>query len=266
MAGYPRQFEGRVAVVVGASSGINFGIAQHLCALGTRLAIVSRSDERISAAAGQLRHLGGAVQGYAGDVRHPEAMQRIMAQVAEEWGAIDMLVSGAAGNFFVDAKDLSPNGFKTVVDIDLIGSFNVLSAAFPYLRKPGSSIVNISAPQAQRPMRQQAHACVAKAGVDMLTRCLALEWGEMGIRVNAVSPGPVADTEGFARLAADPAAQEQVMSALALPRLGTKQDIARAVAWLLSEEADFVTGTIVDCDGGMKLGNFHTPGDRATRN
>ena len=253
-------FRGRTALVAGASGGINFAVAARLGELGARVAILSRHPDRIAAAAAALTTKGIEAQGHAGDVRESDAMQRIAAEVASAWGPLDIVVSGAAGNFFTPAAAMSSNAFRTVIEIDLIGTFNVLSAAFPHLRKPGAAIVNISAPQGQRAMRLQAHACSAKAGVDMLTRCLALEWGADGIRVNAVSPGPIADTEGLSRLATDPALAERIRDSLALPRFGACSDIAEAVAWLCSDAAGFVTGTTLDCDGGMRLGNFHTPG------
>jgi NAD(P)-dependent dehydrogenase (short-subunit alcohol dehydrogenase family) len=135
----------------------------------------------------------------------------------------------------------------------------VLSAAYPHLKRPGAVLVNITAPQADRAMPMQAHACSAKAGIEMLTRCLALEWGVDGIRVNAVSPGPIADTEGLARLATDAQLAERIRGALALPRFGQRIDIGNAVAWLCSEGASFVTGTTIDSDGGMRLGNLYVP-------
>jgi hypothetical protein len=254
-----QDLRGRTALVAGASGGINLAVAQKLGALGARVAILSRDPGRIADAAATLAATGVEVQGHAGDVRDAGAMQRIAADVAAGWGPLDIVVSGAAGNFFAPAATMSANAFRTVIEIDLIGSFNVLSAAWPHLRKPGAAIVNISAPQGQRAMRLQAHACAAKAGVDMLTRCLALEWGVDGVRVNAVSPGPIADTEGLARLATDPALAERIRDSLALPRFGARADIAEAVAWLCSDAASFVTGTTLDCDGGMRLGNFHTP-------
>ena len=112
-----------------------------------------------------------------------------------------MLVSGAAGNFVAAVNAQSSNGFRAVVDIDLIGTFNVMRAAYPHLTKPGAAVINISAPQSFIPMRYQASACAAKAGVDQLTRVLALEWGGDGIRVNSISPGPIAGTEGMRKLA-----------------------------------------------------------------
>jgi len=251
---------GRNAVVVGASSGINLGVAHRLGSLGAQIAIVSRSPERIAAAADTLRSDGLDVTHHAGDVREATAMQAIMTEVADAKGPIDIILSGAAGNFFVPAAKMSANAFKTVIDIDLIGTFNVLSSAYPHLKRPGAVLVNITAPQAGRAMPMQAHACSAKAGIDMLTRCLALEWGVEGIRVNAVSPGPIADTEGLARLATDAELAELIRGALALPRFGQRVDIGNAVAWLCSEAASFVTGTTIDCDGGMRLGNLYAPG------
>lgn len=117
-------------------------------------------------------------------------------------------------------------------------------------------MVAISAPQAQRAMQYQAHACAAKAGVDMLVKCLALEWGAHGVRVNAVSPGPIAETEGLSRLSASPEIERAVRDNTALRRFGSVDDIARAVAFLASDQAAYVTGTVLDCDGGMRLGNF----------
>ena len=123
----------------------------------------------------------------------------------------------------------------------------------------GAVLVNITALQAERAMPMQAHACSAKAGIEMLTRCLALEWGVEGIRVYAISPGPIAETGGLARLATDAGLAERIRGALALPRFGQRIDIGNAVAWLCSEAASFVTGTTINCDGGMRLGNLYAP-------
>jgi NAD(P)-dependent dehydrogenase (short-subunit alcohol dehydrogenase family) len=146
----PRCLSGRNAVVVGASSGINLGVAHRLGSLGAQIAIVSRSSERIAAAADALRADGLDVTHHAGDVREATAMQSIMTEVADAKGPIDIVLSGAAGNFFVPAAKMSPNAFKTVIDIDLIGTFNVLSAAYPHLKRPGAVLINITAPQAER--------------------------------------------------------------------------------------------------------------------
>ena len=145
---------------------------------------------------------------------------------------------------------MSANGFKAVIDIDLLGTFNVLRTAHAYLRKPGAIVVNISAPQALLPMPLQSHVCAAKAGVDMLTRVLAIEWGGDGIRVNSVVPGPIEGTEGMARLAPTPEAVQTIVRGVPLGRLGTKQDVANLVLFLTSPWAAYISGAIIPVDGG----------------
>lgn len=252
-------FAGKVALVAGASSGINLVIAQRLGELGAKVAILSRRPEAIEAAAEQLRVLGITVSPFAADVRDSALMESVAARAASAFGPLDIVVSGAAGNFFAPAEEMSANAFRTVVEIDLLGTFNVLRGAFAHLRKPGASLVNITAPQAQRPIRSQAHACAAKAGVDMLTKCLALEWGAHGIRVNAVSPGPIAGTEGLARMAVNDTLGRRIADALPLRRLGMASEVADAVTFLCGEGAAFITGTVLDCDGGMRLGEIEAP-------
>lgn len=253
------KLSGKKALIVGASSGINLAVARRLGEHGARLVVASRTPERIEAAAAALRAEGLDAVAMAGDVRDSAAMEAVAADSARHLGGIDIVVSGAAGNFFASAEDMSANGFRTVVEIDLIGTFNVFKACFGHLSRPGASLVAISAPQAQRAMRNQAHACAAKAGVDMLTKCLALEWGTHGIRVNGVSPGPIADTEGLSRLTAGDDMADRVQAALALPHFGKGSDVGEAVAFLCSDAAAYVTGTILDCDGGMRLGDLPVP-------
>jgi NAD(P)-dependent dehydrogenase (short-subunit alcohol dehydrogenase family) len=252
-------YQGKVALVSGGSSGIGLGIAKHLAQLGARVAILGRSAQKIDAAIGEVERLGGIADGYSVDVRDAATTAEALAACKDKHGAIDVVVAAAAGNFVCAADKLTPNGFKAVVDIDLLGTFNVFSAALPLLRRPGAALLAITAPQSQRPWAGQAHVCAAKAGVDMLVKCLALEWGKLGIRVNAVSPGPIKNTEGLRRLSTTAEIEESVRDSTALGRLGELDDIARAVAFLCSPLAGYVTGTILDCDGGMRLGNLVTP-------
>jgi NAD(P)-dependent dehydrogenase (short-subunit alcohol dehydrogenase family) len=137
----------------------------------------------------------------------------------------------------------SSNGFRAVVDIDLIGTFNVMRASYPHLTKPGAAVINISAPQSFIPMRYQASACAAKAGVDQLTRVLALEWGADGIRVNSISPGPIAGTEGMRKLAPHGAEERAAAAAVPLKRLGTVEDIAHLTMFLSSPLASYLRRT-----------------------
>jgi NAD(P)-dependent dehydrogenase (short-subunit alcohol dehydrogenase family) len=246
---------GKVVFVAGGSSGINLGIAQHLARHGAKIALISRSEEKIRAAAETIVREGFEALGMAADVRDFAAVDAAIKQAHDRFGAIDIVVSGAAGNFVAPAAEMSANGFKTVIDIDLIGTFNVLRASFPYLTKPGASLMSITAPQGTNSLMYQAHVCAAKAGVNMLTKCLAMEWGPHGIRVNAISPGPIADTEGMRRLAPTPEAEALFKGRLALRGYGTKQDIGDIALFLASENARYITGTIIDCDGGCKLGD-----------
>ena len=201
------QLAGKTCFVAGASSGINLGIAKRFAAAGANVVIISRSEEKIAAAAKEVSSFGKPCIGIAADVRDYAAVEAALRRTHSEFGEIDIVLSGAAGNFVAPALGMSANGFKTVVDIDLIGTFNVLRASFEFLRRPGASLISITAGQGERASLFQSHVCAAKAGINMLTKCLALEWGPGGVRVNAISPGPIADTEGMARLASTPEAE-----------------------------------------------------------
>lgn len=247
---------GHSAFVAGGTSGINLTIATALAAAGARVAVLSRRQEKVDAAVAAIGH--GAI-GFAADVRQYDAVAAAVRAAAERHGPLSIVVSGAAGNFVAPAATMSANAFRTVVDIDLLGSFNVLRSALEVARKPGCLMVNISAPQSTTPSVGQAHVCAAKAGVDMLTRVLALEWGALGVRVNAVVPGPIEGTEGMARLAPTPEMRRKVERSTALGRYGTKEDIAAMVLFLASPAGAYVTGTILNCDGGQTLTGGLTP-------
>lgn len=246
-------FTGRHVFVAGGSSGINLGIAQGFARAGARVSLISRSADKLEQAAASLQALGAQALAQVADVREPAAVEDALQAACQRFGPIDVLISGAAGNFIAPASALSPNGFRTVVDIDLNGSFNVLRLAHPLLRKPGASVISISAPQGSNPTAYQVHACAAKAGIDMMTRVLALEWGVEGVRVNAISPGPVADTEGIRRLAPTPEAKQAMLAGVPLQRMGTLEDIANMALFLSSPLASYVTGAIVPVDGGTAL-------------
>jgi NAD(P)-dependent dehydrogenase (short-subunit alcohol dehydrogenase family) len=253
MSSSPFHFSGRHLFVAGGSSGINFGIAQAFARAGAKVTVISRSADKVATAAAQLEELGTEALGLAADVRQPDALQAAFAQAAAKFGPIDVLVSGAAGNFLAKALDMSPNAFKTVVDIDLLGSFNVARLAHAHLRKPGACILQISAGQAFTPTPYQAHVCAAKAGVDMLTQVLALEWGAEGIRINSIVPGPIADTEGLKRLAPTGDTLDAMAQRVPLKRLGRVDDIARMAMLLASEWGSYVTGAVIPVDGGLAL-------------
>ncbi|MDX1497178.1 MAG: SDR family oxidoreductase [Salinisphaeraceae bacterium] len=254
MSTSPFDFKGKTVFVAGGTSGINLGIAQGFARAGARLAVISRSHDKVDAAVDSLQALGAEAMGFAVDVREYAVVESALQEVHKEWGNIDVLISGAAGNFPVPALGMTANAFHTVVDIDLQGSFHVLRSAFQYLRKPGASVINISAPQAFLPMALQAHVCAAKAGVDMLTRVLALEWGSAGVRVNSICPGPIDNTEGMRRLAPNEALHKQVVDSVPLQRMGEAQDIADAAMFLSSPQASYISGVVLPVDGGWSLG------------
>lgn len=251
----PKALAGKVVLVAGASGGINLGIAQHFARAGAKVAILSRSPERIAAAAQTIADEGNVVLGRSADVRDFDAIDAVFKETVGSFGKVDIVVSGAAGNFPAAAVNLSPNGFKTVIDIDLIGTFNVLRASFGHLNRPGASLISITAPGGTHPSLFQVHANAAKAGINMLTKCLAMEWGPAGVRVNAISPGPIAGTEGMARLATTPEREQLLKSRLALRDYGTLGDIADTALFLASDNAKYITGAIIDCDGGFGLGD-----------
>ncbi|GGF59143.1 SDR family oxidoreductase [Alteromonas lipolytica] len=247
------EFKGKNVFVAGGTSGINLGIAEQFAQAGANVAVMSRNPERVEDAVKALLEISEGHLGFAADVRDRESVDKALAGAAEALGPLDIVVSGAAGNFVVDAASISANGFKTVVDIDLIGTFNVFHASRPYLRTPGASLIAISAPQGTHPQVGQIHVCAAKAGVNMVVKCLALEWGPLGIRVNGISPGLIGDTEGRKRLFPSAEAEQTFITNLPIGRMGQKRDIANATMYLSSEFSSFVTGVILDCDGGLAL-------------
>jgi NAD(P)-dependent dehydrogenase (short-subunit alcohol dehydrogenase family) len=254
----PLDFRDRTVFVAGGTSGINLGIAEGFAAAGARVAVMSRKPAKLDAAVGRLRALGARSMGVAADVRDVEATREALTSVHAAFGEIDVLVSGAAGNFPATALGMSPNAFRSVVEIDLLGTYHVLRSGHQYLRKPGAVVINISAPQAFLPWAAQSHVCAAKAGVDMLTRVLAIEWGADGVRVNGVVPGPIDGTEGMARLAPTAAARAAVADTVPLARWGTPADIADACLLLASPLAAYITGVVLPVDGGWSLGGATT--------
>ena len=247
------QLSGKAAIITGGGSGINLEIAQGFARQGAKVALISRTQEKLDSAAAEIEQAGGVAAGFAADVRSYDALAAAIGSARERFGLIDIVVCGAAGNFPAPALGMSANAFKSVIDIDLLGTFNTCRAAFEHLRRPGASIINISATQAFIPMPFQSHVCAAKAGVDMLTRTLALEWGPQGVRVNSIAPGAVDDTEGMRRLAPTDQIRAAFASTIPLRRFAQKSEIADLALFLCSDAAQFITGTVVVCDGGQSL-------------
>jgi peroxisomal 2,4-dienoyl-CoA reductase len=255
-----RLLNGHVALVTGGGTGITGGVARALAEAGARVALVSRKMEHLEPAVEKIQSGGGEAFAVAADVRNMEEVERAVAATVERFGKLDIVVNGAAGNFLCPAEELSPNGFGTVVDIDLKGTFNVCRAAFAELKKERGQILNISATLHYTGTPLQLHVSAAKAGVDALTRQLAVEWGRYGIRVNAIAPGPIEDTEGMSRLV--PAqVKERLRRGIPLGRFGRIKDIEQAALFICSDAASFINGTILVVDGGQWLSKTVTSGE-----
>jgi peroxisomal 2,4-dienoyl-CoA reductase len=242
----------RVAFVTGGGTGITGGVARALAESGARVALVSRRMEHLEPAAEAIRAAGGEALALPCDVRNMPEVEAAIAATIERFGQLDIVVNGAAGNFLCPAEELSPNGFGTVVDIDLKGTFNVCRASVAELKKTKGSILNISATLHYLGTPYQLHVSAAKAGVDALTRNLSVEWGRYGIRVNAIAPGPIEDTEGMSRLV--PAeVKEKLRRKIPLGRFGRIKDIEQAAVFLCSDAASFINGIVLVVDGGQWL-------------
>ena len=242
----------RVAFVTGGGTGITGGVARALAESGARVVLVSRKMEHLQPAAEVINQAGGQAFAVTADVRNPEDVEKAIAATVQQFGKVDIVVNGAAGNFLCAAEELSPNGFGTVVDIDLKGTFNVCRAAFAELKKNRGQILNISATLHYLGTPMQLHVSAAKAGVDALTRNLAVEWGRYGIRVNAIAPGPIGDTEGMKRLVPEPI-KEKLRQKIPLGRFGEIADIEKAAVFLCSDAAAYINGTVLVVDGGHWL-------------
>jgi 2,4-dienoyl-CoA reductase [(3E)-enoyl-CoA-producing], peroxisomal len=260
----------RVAFVTGGGTGITGGVARALAEAGANVVLVSRSLEHLEPAAkvinearrqgtspteiedSEIHRLTGQAFAVTADVRNPEEVEKAIGAAVERFGKIDIVVNGAAGNFLCAAEELSPNGFGTVVDIDLKGSFNVCRAAFQQLKEHRGQILNISATLHYLGTPMQLHVSAAKAGVDALTKNLAVEWGRHGIRVNAIAPGPIGDTEGMKRLVPEPI-KEKLKQRIPLGRFGLIEDIENAAVFLCSDAASYINGAVIVVDGGHWL-------------
>ena len=268
-----RLFDGQVALITGGGSGIGRGIADVLASLGAHVVLASRKQERVDQAAVEIRAAGGRASGMAVDVREQERVQRMIADVQREHGRIDLLVNNAAGNFYAPSESLSANAWKSVIEIDLYGTFFCSQAVLPVMRAQGGGvIVNISMTLHYRGWPLMAHATAAKAGIDALTRTLALEWARDRVRVNAIAPGPI-PTEGVRKaftpppsadgvpdvFAVEKAMESYAKKAIPLGRWGSPSDIGGMVAYLCSPAASWITGAIMVVDGGEWLAKAPVP-------
>jgi peroxisomal 2,4-dienoyl-CoA reductase len=251
----------RVALLTGGGSGITLGIARAFAAHGATTVLVGRTLEKVEAAAAAIAHETGRPSlGLSADVRDEDAVRAAVATTVERFGRLDVLVNGAAGNFLSPAATLKPKGYRTVLDIDAVGTYTVSRAAFDaWMKDHGGVILNISATLQYLGTPWQVHAASAKAAVDVQTRVLAVEWGPLGIRVVGLAPGPIDGTEGMARLAPG-RMRQQAEKGVPLGRFGTIGEMADAALFLVSDAASYVHGETLVADGGAWVaGGFRLP-------
>ncbi len=244
----PDLLAGSVAFVTGGGTGIGKEICRVLGRHGARIAIASRKADILAATAEELRAEGIETYVDTCDVRDADAVQRVVQGITAHYGRLDIVVNNAAGNFPAPIARISPNGFKAVVDIDLLGTYNVSKAVYDaWLGEHGGSIVNITAPFELKGAALQSHVAAAKAGVDSLTRTCAVEWGPRGIRVNAIAPGTIGGTEGVRRFSDAVPGSERPRNPLGITGHGS--DIAYLALFLCSPAARFVSGQVIAVDG-----------------
>lgn len=244
---------GQVALVTGGASGIGLGISRRLAQAGADVIIASRRLETCEAAAKALvSDFGVRALGVAMDVRDSGQVNASMAQAVDTMGRLDILVNNAAGNFYYPAEKLSDNQWKAVLEIDLYGTFHCCRAAFPFLKEEGGTIVSTSMTLHRNGWVGMLPACSAKAGVDALTKTLALEWARFGIRVNAIAPGPII-TEGVKKAFAMGGDFDDHKDTIPLGRAGEPEEIGNMVVFMASGAGTWMTGSIVTLDGGEGL-------------
>lgn len=258
--------DGQVGIITGGATGIGLGISSTLAQLGMHVVMASRKPDRLEAAVAQITAAGGKASAIQVDVRDQERVQAMAKDVHHSHGRIDVLVNNAAGNFYAPSESLSANAWKSVIEIDLYGTFYCTQAVFPYMKAQGGGcVVSTSMTLHYRGWPLMAHATAAKAGVDALTRTLAVEWAPHGVRVNAIAPGPI-PTEGVRRAFTPPPEAavpdvfnvDETMEAYAkqtipLQRWGTPEDIGHMVTYLVSPAGEWITGAIFVVDGGEWL-------------
>jgi NAD(P)-dependent dehydrogenase (short-subunit alcohol dehydrogenase family) len=252
----PAMLKGRVAVVTGGGTGIGLAVAKRLGELGARIVIGSRNSVNLESGSAALRHAGLDPLTVQVDVRNPEQVDEMVERTIKHFGHIDILVNNAAGNFICRAEDLSPNGWNAVVGIVLNGAFYCSRAVGRHMiqRGAGGSIVSILANYVWTGNAGTIHSAAAKAGVMSMTQTLAVEWAPHRIRVNAVAPGAVESPGAAKQLWASPEAVDRITSAVPLKRLGRPEEVADAVAFLVSDHAGYITGDVLTVDGGAWLG------------
>ncbi len=245
----------KVILVTGGGSGLGLSMAKRFAELGADVAICGRTEKKLERAAKEIEEFGHRVLTHVVDVRDYDGVGEMVRRIVSELGALDGLVNNAAGNFYSPSEDLSPKGFKAVVDIVLHGTFNCSQHFGKYLiaeKRPGA-ILNIVTTYTQTGSAFVLPSAAAKAGVEAMTKSLAFEWATYNIRVNAIAPGPFPTKGAWARLMPDPKLEEAYLKRLPTGRYGRHEELANLAVFLMSDLAPYITGETVTIDGGEHL-------------
>ena len=247
--------KGKTIIVTGGGTGLGKSMATRFAELGADLVLSSRRQEVIDETADELRQHGGKVLAVSCDVRDPDQVQNMVDHTVNEFGKIDILLNNAAGNFISPTEDLSPNAFKTVVDIVLNGTFNCTQAAGKVMREnKGGVILNIVTTYALTGSGYVVPSACAKAGVLAMTRSLAVEWAKYGIRTVAIAPGPFPTKGAWSRLAPPGLGiKKKMINRIPLKRVGEHHELANLASYLVSDQAGYINGEVVTIDGGEWL-------------
>ncbi len=246
-------------IVTGGSSGMGKAMAMRFAKDGAKVVIAGRDLEKLNNVKEEIEQFDGQVLPIAMDVRDPELIENMVNEVDQTFGTIDFLVNNAAGNFICAAEDLSVNGWNTVINIVLNGTFYCSSEVGRYMiqHKIKGAITNIIATYAWDAGPGVIHSASAKAGVLAMTRTLAVEWGrKYGIRVNAIAPGPIERTGEAAKLWLSEELENRTIQSVPLGRLGTPEELAGLCAYLFSNEAGYINGSCFTMDGGQSLHQY----------
>lgn len=242
---------GQAAIVTGGGTGIGRGIALELARAGASVVVAGRRPEPLHETAEEISALGAAALAVPTDVRNWDQVQQLVRAATERFGRLDILINNAGGQFGAAFEDLSPNGWKAVIDVNLNGVFNCSRAAGDVmLAQQKGKIVNVIAGFSRRAAPHISHSGAARAGVESLTRSLALEWAARNVQVNCISP--VAMTDALARNSGA-AGIERLRSSIPAGRFASLEEVGWLVVYLVSRAGDFVTGEHIVMDGGYWL-------------
>ncbi|MFB6264770.1 MAG: SDR family oxidoreductase [Bradymonadaceae bacterium] len=251
----PDCFEGRRVLITGGGTGIGRELAQRFAGHGAEVGVAARREEPLEATCEAIREEGGSARWETVDIRDEDRVEACVEAFWEAWGRIDVLINNAGANFISPAAAISANGWRTIIETNLTGTFLMSRAVGRRLMQDegGGRIINISATNAERGSPMIAHSGASKAGINSLTESLAVEWGPGGVTVNAILPGPVRTEGSDEQLWQDEELVEEMESQIPLGRFGTPEDIAPLALFLASDAGGFINGALIPCDGGDRL-------------